>query len=81
MGATRPDELHGLEFDWLACDADGWVALLSTAGSGVVPASVLQDVDAQDSAIDAILGLPTLHYRPLGTRASGWAHQHVVARH
>jgi hypothetical protein len=35
------DEIGGLEFDWLAADADGRVALMSAAGTGLVPDVVL----------------------------------------
>ncbi len=49
--ATTVDDLRGLEFDWLAVDADGHVAFLSTAGGGDVPAGV--DPDAHDAAIEA----------------------------
>jgi hypothetical protein len=48
-------EIAGLEFDWLASDADGHVALFSTAGGGYVPEKVLQDTDAHLAAIEAIL--------------------------
>ena len=56
MPATTADDMRGLEFDWLAVDADGHVAFLSTAGGGLVPAGV--DPDAHDAAIDAILSAP-----------------------
>lgn len=42
------DEIHGLEFDWLARDADGNVALLSTAGGGYAPEEFLRDTDLHD---------------------------------
>jgi hypothetical protein len=32
MTSKAPEEILGLEFDWLASDADGHVALFSTAG-------------------------------------------------
>jgi hypothetical protein len=44
-------DLWGTEFDWYASDHDGHVALLSTAGNGLVPTVVLQtaaDVDLLD---------------------------------
>jgi hypothetical protein len=53
---TSADDLRGLEFDWLAVDADGHVAFLSTAGGGLVPAGV--DPDAHDAALEAILSAP-----------------------
>jgi hypothetical protein len=50
-------EIHGLEFDWLASDADGHVALFSTAGQGYAPPAFLQNTDAHDTAIAEILEL------------------------
>lgn len=57
-GAKSADEILGLEFDWLASDADGYVALFSTAGGGYAPDEFLRDTDAHDAAIDAILASP-----------------------
>jgi len=51
-------EVLGLEYDWLGCDESGCVALFSTAGSGYAPGAFLDDTDAHDSAIEAILALP-----------------------
>ena len=50
----------GLEFDWIAVDASGRVALFSTAGSGYVPPSVLVDADGHDAALAAILETPAV---------------------
>jgi len=55
MGAKSADEIVGIEFDWLASDAEGHVALFSTAGGGYAPPDFLRDTDAHDAAIDAIL--------------------------
>jgi hypothetical protein len=52
------EDLHGAEFDWLACDADGHVALFSSAGGGYIPWPAWQQADAHVAAIDAILALP-----------------------
>jgi len=52
------DDIRGFEYDWLACDADGQVALFSTAGGGYVPPEVLADLDAHDAAIETILAMP-----------------------
>jgi hypothetical protein len=51
------EEILGLEYDWLASDAKGFVALFTTAGGGYAPAEFLQDTDAHDIAIDIILNL------------------------
>jgi len=57
MIAQRTD-ISGLEYDWLASDMNGHVALFSTAGAGYAPAEFLRDTDAHDAAINAILALP-----------------------
>ncbi|WP_437961581.1 hypothetical protein WME76_19320 [Sorangium sp. So ce119] len=57
-GAKSADEIVGLEFDWLASDADGCVALFSTAGGGYAPDEFLRDTDAHDAAVDAVLASP-----------------------
>ncbi len=51
-------DLGGREFDWLAVDAEGAVALLSTVGGGYAPAPVVESTDDYNAAIDAILALP-----------------------
>jgi hypothetical protein len=52
------EDAVGLEYDWLAVDADGFVALFSTAGAGFVPDALLRDPEGFDGAIDAILEMP-----------------------
>lgn len=44
----------GIEFDWLAIDTLGSVALLSSAGYGAVPPIVIQHADRVDDAIDTV---------------------------
>lgn len=51
-------DIEGLEYDWLGCDAEGFLALFSTAGAGYAPAAFLYDPDAHQLAIDSILALP-----------------------
>jgi hypothetical protein len=58
MIAKSADEIQGFEYDWLASDEDGHVALFSTAGKGFAPVEFLRDTDAHDTAIEAILDLP-----------------------
>jgi hypothetical protein len=55
MRPKSADEIVGLEFDWLASDADGHVAIFSTAGGGFAPPEFLRDTEAHDVAIDAVL--------------------------
>ena len=59
MTAKSAEEILGLEFDWLASDGDGRVALFTTAGGGYAPERFLRHTEAHEKAIDAILGLPT----------------------
>ncbi|TMQ13418.1 MAG: hypothetical protein E6J91_18345, partial [Deltaproteobacteria bacterium] len=58
MSAKSPEEIWGTEYDWIGVDADGHVALFSTAGGGYAPREFLRDTDAHDEAISAILSLP-----------------------
>jgi hypothetical protein len=44
-------DFSNLEFDWLACDADGFVALFSSAGFGPVPEESVAMADALDAAM------------------------------
>ena len=48
----------GVEFDWVACDRDGHVALLASAGSGVVSPSVAVDGDDAEDLIGRLAALP-----------------------
>jgi hypothetical protein len=47
-------EFSGLEFDWLACDQDGFVGTFSSAGFGPVPDAAIQIADSLDEALDRI---------------------------
>nr|WP_241567047.1 hypothetical protein [Hahella sp. KA22] len=53
------EEISGYEYDWLACDMQGYVALFTTAGSGYAPKVFLEDTEEYAQAIDIILNLPT----------------------
>ena len=48
----------GFEYDWLAVDADGHIGLFSTAGGGFAPPEFLQDTDAHDTGIEALMASP-----------------------
>lgn len=58
MTAKTKEDIEGYEYDWIACDADGHVALFSTGGSGYAPVAFLRDIDAHDAAIDRIIAMP-----------------------
>jgi len=49
------NDIAGFEYDWLACDCSGQIALLTTAGSGYAPKALLTDTDSYDHAIELIL--------------------------
>ncbi len=48
---------EGLEYDWLGTDAEGHVALFTTAGGGLVPLGY--DPHDDDDAIEAAAESPT----------------------
>jgi hypothetical protein len=58
MPAKTPDEILGLEYDWLEAVSDGHVGLFTTAGGGFAPDAFLEDTDAYDEAIQSLLTLP-----------------------
>ena len=49
-------EVHGIEWDWFACDQVGNVALISSGGSGQVPRGLLAR-EAEIQALRDFLGL------------------------
>ena len=55
MGVKSADDISGAEYDWLACDGDGRVALFSTACGGYAPDQILRDTDAHETATIAVL--------------------------
>ncbi len=61
MVTTDPkaaEGIQGIEYDWLAVDEMGCVALFSTAGAGYAPGARLHDTDVHKRAVQAVLGLP-----------------------
>jgi hypothetical protein len=58
MVAKSINDIIGFEFDWLASDADGHVALFSTAGGGYAPEEFLRDTEEHDTAIGELIALP-----------------------
>lgn len=58
MEAKTADEIMGFEYDWLAVDADGHIGLFSTAGGGFAPPEFLQDIDAHDAGVEALMASP-----------------------
>lgn len=47
------------EYGWLGSDDSGCVALFSTAGAGYAPKAFLCHTDAHDTAMQAVLAMPT----------------------
>jgi hypothetical protein len=58
MTAKSRDEILGLEYDWLASDGEGHVAIFTTAGGSAAPEQFLRDTDEHDRAIEAALAAP-----------------------
>ena len=54
---TGQPRFQGLEYDWLATDADRHVGFFTTAGGGYAPPAFLSDTDSHEVRI-AILALP-----------------------
>lgn len=63
MGIARYD-VRRIEYDWLAADSHGHLALCSTAGSGQIPKEVLEAEDdhlsLQITVHSAVLSLPVM---------------------
>lgn len=51
------EDIQGYEYDWLACDINGHVALLSTGGNGYAPRAFINAIDVYDKAIEHMLNL------------------------
>lgn len=47
-------EIVGVEFDWLAIDREGRLALFATAGSGMAPRSAMDASESLDAALSLI---------------------------
>ncbi|MFO0553354.1 MAG: hypothetical protein U0271_33530 [Polyangiaceae bacterium] len=56
--AKSASDVHGFEYDWLARDVRGHVALFTTAGGGYAPDGFLTDTEAHAHAIELLLELP-----------------------
>ena len=57
MTAKTRNDILGLEYDWLAVDQEGHVAVFSTAGGGRAPQAVLENTDVHDAGLDALMAL------------------------
>lgn len=44
------EEIRGYEYDWVACDETGHVAMFSTAGGGYAPKVFLADTDGYEKS-------------------------------
>jgi hypothetical protein len=58
MSKKSAIDISGFEFDWLGVDAEDAVGFFSTAGGGYAPEEFLDDTEAHEQAIEAILGHP-----------------------
>ena len=57
--ATLLPEQQGFEFDWLAVDSAGQLAILSTSGEGFIPCSVATHYE-QYSEVSDLFGTPNI---------------------
>jgi len=48
----------GTDYEWFACDADGYVAVFTTAGNGPLPTEVLREVSLTDALQKSVRSLP-----------------------
>ncbi len=65
----------GLDFDWLASDAEGYVAVFASAGGEIPPAAVLRDPDAHVRALGELLAAPACTralFAPSGAGEGRW---------
>lgn len=58
MEFEDPEDLHGIEWDFLMHDRDGRIAVLTTAGAGPVPPAVNSKRVMVECAIGAVIELP-----------------------
>ncbi|MBU8900117.1 hypothetical protein KRR26_31380 [Corallococcus sp. M34] len=58
MTQKTADDIRGLEYDWLAVDADGHVGFFSTAGGGYAPDGFLADAESFGATIEALEASP-----------------------
>jgi hypothetical protein len=73
-------DLAGLEFDWLASDRDGHVALLTTAGGGFVSPAALTQSSRYAEAIESLLRLPECGVPLSFSRSPSWVPEPLVRR-
>jgi hypothetical protein len=65
----------GLDFDWLASDAEGYVALFASAGGEIPPDAVLRDLDGHVRALGELLAAPVCSralFAPSGPEEGRW---------
>lgn len=48
----------GTDFEWFACDADGCIAVFTTAGNGPIPTGVLRESSLADALQKSVRNLP-----------------------
>jgi hypothetical protein len=70
---SLPDagESVGIDFDWLASDAEGHVAVFSSAGGEIPPDAVLRDMDAHVRALGALFAAPASTHPVFAPTAPG----------
>lgn len=58
MTTKSRGEILGIEYDWLASDGHGHVAVFTTAGGSYAPEEFLRNTEEHDQAIEVTLALP-----------------------
>lgn len=71
LSSTDAVENVGLDFDWLASDAEGHVAVFSSAGVEIPPDAVLRDMDAHVRALGALFATPASTHPVFAPTAPG----------
>lgn len=59
MNAKPQFDILGIEYDWLASDGEGHVAIFTTAGGSYAHEEFLSDTDEHARAIEAALAIPS----------------------
>jgi hypothetical protein len=78
MPVARRD-IYGLEFDWLAIDATGAIALCASAGYGEIPLAILRHSTSVESGADVdrrlIAALPVIGGHRVEGHGPGWCEE------
>ena len=87
---------HQTDYEWCACDADGHVAVFTTAGIGPMPEAILNELPQMDALMEVVWSLPKkgradmlvslprpddfIHFASRGLFAYDWQDVHRVRK-